>query len=146
MDPRFRNFISDEEEKKILEAIARAEKKSSGEIRIHLHKKTQGDIMDQALRKFHELGMTHTRERNAVLIFIDVDRKQFAIIGDEGIHRKVGPDFWTSISQILSESFRRGDYTGGIIRAVEAIGEKLKHHFPWHEDDTNELPDDISYD
>jgi len=146
MDPRFRHFLSDDDEKKILEAIAKAEAKTSGEIRVHLHKKIKGDILENAIRKFRELEMHRTRERNGILIFIDVDSRRFAVIGDEGIHRKVGQDFWEELKDVLTGYFRRGQYAEGIIRAVERIGERLKQYFPVKEDDTNELPDDISYD
>ncbi len=145
MHPDFKWFINDEQEKQILEAIGRAEKNTSGEIRVHLHKKTGGDILNQAVKTFKELGMDQTALRNGVLIFIDVDRRKFAVVGDEGIHRKVGPEFWESIRDVLQTYFKKEQYTEGLIRAIEEIGNQLKNYFPYQDDDINELPDDISF-
>ena len=41
--------------------------------------------------------------------------------------------------------FRNGEFAEGLEKAVSAVGEKLKAYFPYHEDDTNEQPDDISF-
>ena len=144
MHPDFKWFINDEQEKQILEAIGRAEKNTSGEIRVHLHKKTSGDILEQAVKTFKELGMDKTALRNGVLIFIDVDRRKFAVVGDEGIHQKVGSEFWGTIRDILQSHFKKEQYTGGLIQAIEEIGNQLKNYFPYQDDDINELPDDIS--
>ena len=145
MDPAFKNFLSDEDEKRILEAIATAEKNTSGEIRIHLHRQGKGDTYKNAVRTFKKLGMDQTALRNGVLIYIDIDKKEFAIIGDKGIHEKTGENFWKTIARILHEYFSQGKYTEGIIQAVLETGEQLKKHFPYQADDKNELPDEISY-
>ncbi len=144
MDPEFRFFIDDEQEKEILKAIAGAEKNTSGEIRVHLHRKTSGDIMKKSVETFNKLEMYKTALRNGVLIFIDVDRRKFAVVGDRGIHEKVGPEFWEKIAVILKDNFKKGDFAGGIIRAIDEIGHQLKKYFPYQADDINELPDDIS--
>jgi len=145
MKKAFRHFISDADEQKILQAIARAEKNTSGEIRVHLHKGAKGDVMQNAVRTFEKLGMHKTALRNGILFYIDIDRKEFAVIGDKGIHEKVGKDFWEKLAAILKEHFRNGDYAGGIIRAIDETGMQLKKYFPYHADDINELPDEISY-
>lgn len=97
------------------------------------------------MKTFKELGMDQTALRNGVLIFIDVDRRKFAVVGDEGIHRKVGPEFWESIRDVLQTYFKKEQYTEGLIRAIEEIGNQLKNYFPYQDDDINELPDDISF-
>ncbi len=146
MDQRFLDFIDDRGERRILEAIARAERHSSGEIRVHLHRGGGKDIYQRAVKTFERLGMHKTRLRNGILIYVDTGGRRFAVIGDEGIHRKVGQNFWEQIRDILAEHFRRGQYTDGIVRAIDAIGLALAEHFPYSDDDINELPDEISFD
>ncbi len=145
MHPDFRKFISDEDEIRILKAIAEAEKNTSGEIRVHLHRRGKADVYNNAVETFEKIGMTKTALRNGVLIYIDIDKKQFAVIGDKGIHEKVGKDFWEKITGILQDYFKRGDYTGGLVEAIAEIGAQLKKYFPYQKDDINELPDEISY-
>ena len=49
------DFFSKEEEQQIISAIEAAEMQTSGEIRVHLSKKSQKDLMEHALRIFHKL-------------------------------------------------------------------------------------------
>ncbi len=146
MDPRFLDFIDEAGERRILEAIGRAERHSSGEIRVHLHKGGGEDVYQRAVETFNRLEMYKTRLRNGILIYVDTRGRRFAVIGDEGIHRKVGSGFWEKIRDILAEHFRRGQYTEGIVRAIDVIGLALAEHFPYSDDDINELPDEISFD
>ena len=97
-----------------------------------------------AEKAFVRLGMTATKDRNAVLFFIVPARHKFVVLGDSGIHERVGQEFWHRMVRTLSEKFRQGDFTGGIVAAIEAVGDGLARHFPYcAETDTNELPDDV---
>jgi uncharacterized membrane protein len=97
-------------------------------------------------RAFARMGMARTRQRNAILFFIVPARRRFVVLGDEGIHAKVGQDFWDAVAAAVSERFRRGDFTGGLVHGVEVVGEQLARHFPFDpETDVNELPDDVDF-
>ena len=111
-------------------AIARAEARSSGEIRVSLAPFFWGDVRRTAEQAFQRLGMAATPERNAGLIFVVPARRSFAVIGDAGIHARVGPGFWVEVSERLGAAFRAGRYTEGLIAGVEALGERLAQHFP----------------
>ncbi|MFN7119672.1 MAG: TPM domain-containing protein [Saprospiraceae bacterium] len=138
-------FFSKDDEARIVQAIQDAEHNTSGEIRVHLEKKLEEDVLVEAQRVFTKLGMHQTAERNGVLIFIAPQHRKFAIIGDEGINQLVGEDFWAAERDIIQQHFRQGAYAEGICKAIEQVGEKLKAHFPYQTDDTNELSDEISY-
>lgn len=139
-------FFSETDEQRIITAIREAEMNTSGEIRVHLESDPKGDIMKEALRTFHRLGMHKTKQRNGVLILLAPQQRQFAIIGDEGIDEVVPEDFWNEERDIIQEHFRRGDYGDGVVAAIQRVGEKLKAFFPRQDDDVNELSDEISYD
>jgi uncharacterized membrane protein len=100
-------------------------------------------VWKAAERAFERLGMTATRNRNAVLFFVVPARHKLVVLGDSGINEKVDADFWPRIVRALAERFRQSDFTGGIVAGIEAVGEELAMHFPRLDSDTNELPDDV---
>jgi uncharacterized membrane protein len=129
---------------RIKEAIQKAERRTSGEIRVSVARLFWGNVRKAAENTFERLGMTATKQRNAVLFFIAPARHEFVVLGDRGIHGKVGQEFWLQIALILSERFKQGDFTGGIVAGIETVGEGLAQHFPYcAETDVNELPDDV---
>lgn len=138
-------FFSQDEEATIVEAIRHAELATSGEIRVHVEVGAEAPALAVAQRVFNHLGMDKTRDRNAVLILLEVDRREFAIIGDEGIDKVVPADFWESERDLMQTHFRQGEFARGIALAIGQVGEKLKEFFPHQSDDINELPDTISY-
>ena len=139
-------ILHTEEEKIVVDAIAAAEKNTSGEIRVHIEKACKGDAMERAKEVFEKLGMTATEARNGVLIYIAEESRKFAIIGDSGIHAKVGDDFWDHSKELMLSHFKKGEFVGGIKEAVLSCGDALKKHFPFEQNDSNELSNEISYD
>ena len=145
MEIKASTFFTPEQQKDILRAIKRAEKKSSGEIRVHLETSLEGDVMDRAAWVFKMIGMHRTELHNGVLLYLAVKDKKFAIIGDSGINAVVPEEFWDRIRDHLYERFATGQFAEGVTEAVILTGEQLRTHFPRMEDDVNELPDDISF-
>ena len=131
---------------RIVAAIAKAEKLSSGEIRIHVTSHKPDDLEARAIRRFRMLGMDRTRERNGVLIYVATTARRFRILGDVAIHEKCGPEFWKEVAGAMEEHFRRGEFTEGVVRGIERVGEVLARHFPRRSDDANELPDQVTED
>ncbi len=131
---------------KLIEAIQHAEKETSGEVRVYVELRCKYiDAMERAEELFFQLNMQHTGDRNGVLVYVALKDRQFAILGDEGIHKKVGDHFWKKQAAGMREAFREKQYVDGIATAVRSIGESLKTYFPHQPDDENELPDDIIY-
>ncbi|HET8798073.1 MAG TPA: TPM domain-containing protein, partial [Thermoanaerobaculia bacterium] len=125
-----KDFLASLDQPRIVEAIASAEKRTSGEIRVHVQPKARGDINEVAARTFERLGMTKTALRNGVLLFIACEEQRFVILGDRGIDEKAPPGFWDAIAAKLRERFKAGEYTEGIVEAIHAAGEELRHDFP----------------
>ncbi|HLK68654.1 MAG TPA: TPM domain-containing protein [Bryobacteraceae bacterium] len=134
------------DKERIKRSIQRAERRTSGEIRVSVSPLFWGDVRKVAEKAFQRLGMTATKDRNAVLFFVVPARRAFVVLGDSGIHEKVGQDFWHHIADTVSGKFKQGDFTGGLVAGIEAVGEDLAKHFPGDTgSDTNELPDDVDY-
>jgi len=140
------SFFSKEQQAQILAAVKEAEKETSGEIRVHIESSLNGDVLDRAAWLFKKLSMDKTAARNGVLFYLAVKDRKFAIIGDSGINSKVQTGFWNEISELLGKNFKEGKFTEGLSQGIIKAGEQLKTHFPYQEDDINELPDEISFD
>ncbi len=137
-------FLDKQEEEEVVEAIRQAEKKTSGEIRVHIEHTCKGDIWTRAMEVFHLLKMDNTKEDNGVLIYVAVDDREFIIYGDKGINAVVPKDFWESTKEAIVAQFKKGDFKQGLIDGILKAGKELHEHFPWSEGDKNELPDKIS--
>jgi uncharacterized membrane protein len=129
----------------VVAAIAAAEKTTSGEIKVHIEPRApSADTYARAVEVFDRLGLTQTKLRNAVLIYIASDDRRFAFVGDSGIHAAVGDPFWSEATQTLSKHFRAAEVRQGLVGAIEAIGVRLAAAFPRGDADENELSDEIS--
>ena len=138
-------LFTEQEQEQISNAIADAEKATSGEIRIAIEEHCEGDAFEKATSYFEKLGMDKTSRRNGVLIFLAHADHKFAIIGDKGINNVVPVDFWETTKVAMKAHFSSGNLAQGIIAGVMLAGEQLAHFFPSTHDDINELPNDIIY-
>lgn len=140
-------FFTDAEKAQIVEAIRNAERRTSGEVRVFVESRCRYmDPLDRAAEVFFMLEMDETDDRNAVLVYVAMKDRQLAVFGDEGIHNKVGSEYWTKEVELLINKFNSENYGEGISRCVTDIGEALHHFFPFDNDtDKNELPDEIVF-
>ena len=137
-------FLSHDEERQVVAAIAEFEKSTSGEIRVHLTRKADRPLRKAAEETFERLGMTATVRRNGVLFFVDVRAHELVVLGDRGIHEVVEEEFWAAVVERIREAFARRDYARGLVDGIRMAGNALVEHFPPVPDDENELPDTIS--
>ncbi|MBP1659963.1 MAG: hypothetical protein H6P95_1155 [Candidatus Aminicenantes bacterium] len=127
-------------------AVAEAERATSGEIRVSVARFFWGSVRHAAERAFERLGMTRTKDRNGVLFFIVPSRKKFVVLGDSGIHAKVGQEFWECLARLMSGHFRKSEFTEGLVAAIGEAGRQLAAHFPCDiKTDVNELADDVDF-
>jgi uncharacterized membrane protein len=140
-----KTFFSETEQQQIVAAIQQAELNTSGEIRVHIEPTCDGDAYDRAKTVFESLGMHATELKNAVLFYVAYTSKKFAILGDSGIHEKVSQQFWDAEKEVLLSYFKENKHAEGLSKAIMDAGQKLKQHFPYQSDDTNELSNDISF-
>jgi uncharacterized membrane protein len=141
-----KELFTEELQKQVVTAIETAELNTSGEVRVHLDDKCKGEVLDRAAYVFEKLEMHKTEQRNGVLFYLAVQDKKFAILGDAGINQKVSDNFWEEIKSDVISNFKKGDFAGGLSSGIVKAGEQLKAHFPYQEDDVNELDNEISFD
>jgi len=141
-------LIQDAEQRKIVEAIKKAERNTSGEIRVFVESRcSYVNAMDRAKEIFFNLQMDRTEEHNGVLVYVALEDRQMALYGDEGIYKKTGGDpYWAYELNMMKNLFQEGKIADGIASCVINIGTSLAKHFPYNIDtDKNELPDDIVF-
>ena len=140
-----KDLFTEAEQQQMVAAIQQAEKNTSGEIRVHIEKKCKEDVLDHAAYMFDALEMQKTELRNGVLIYLAVEDRKLAILGDAGINQKVPINFWEEVKNTMINHFKKGAYAQGLSEGIIQAGEQLKSHFPYQKNDVNELSDDISF-
>lgn len=139
------NFFTEAQKAQIISAIKSAELNTSGEIKVHIEAGSGLNPMDRAIEVFSMLEMHKTEQENAVLFYLAVSDRKFAILGDKGIDKVVPENFWESVKELLKSYFVRNEYTDGLVAGIHLAGEQLKKYFPYQSDDINEISDDISF-
>ncbi|MCX8080468.1 MAG: TPM domain-containing protein [Bacteroidia bacterium] len=142
---KFKAF-SKEEEKKIQQAIRESEKLTTGEIRLLVAANISDDILKFAEKKFHQMGMYNTNNRNAVLFVLCLKKRQVAVWADEGIYKAAGEEFWKNIVEEIVGNFKENHGVDGIVSAIRHCGDALRKFFPAEgKENPNELSDEIEY-
>ena len=140
-----REFLTKAEAEAINSAINVAERSSSAELKLVLARHCWCDLKAKAHNIFSELDLDRTEQRNCILLMLVVSNREFLIYGDQGIHEKVGQDFWDDIRDDMVNAFVRDEFGEGLSTAIRQIGEKLALYFPFHQDDTDEVSNEIIY-
>jgi uncharacterized membrane protein len=137
--------VQPHEEQRIVAAIEAAERVTSGEVRVHLNDTCSGDPLRDAQKQFQKLGMHRTAERNAILFFIALESHKFAVVGDSGIHAKVGQSFWEGIRDHMVPELKEGRWVGALELGIAEAGRALAEHFPHQgSKDRDELSNEVS--
>ena len=100
-------------------------------------------VRQAAFMQFYSSGLYKTRESNGVEIYLSLLEREVVVIGDSGIHAKMGNTHWDTVRDLIIQGIRQGDICGGICRAIDSCGKALAEHFPPRPDDINELPDQV---
>ena len=135
----------------IAEMVGEAEGATSAELRVHLERRVPRaggpappDALGRAREVFARLEMHRTALRHGVLIYLALEDRQVALVGDEGIHARVGDAYWPQIRDLMVERLRRGEARAAVVDAVRELGRTLARHFPRQPGDSNELSDSVS--
>jgi uncharacterized membrane protein len=129
---------------RVVAAIRAAETGTSGEIRVVIARHKAEEPVKAAQAYFYGTGMANSLHRNGILIFLAPRSRRFAVIGDSAVHEKCGDAFWTSLTDAMSDHFRRGKFTDGLVHGIERAGELLAKTFPRSKDDPAARPPQAS--
>ncbi len=142
------HFVDDDELLRITNRIKEIEKTTSGEICVtikehrHLLEKKK-NIRELAQEEFIRLGINKTKDSTGILIFILLEDRQFYIVADNGINKKVSQSVWDSIRDDMQGMFVKGEFCKGILHGLTEVGKVLSAHFPVKPGDKNEISDRV---
>ena len=136
-------FLHALDDQQIAEAIAQAEKTTSGEIRVFVSESAVNEPVLEAEKQFLRMGMMKTAQRNGVLIYFAPKSQKYAVVGDKGVHEKCGQKFWEHITEEMTPLLKAGKFTAAVLLAVKEIGAALAKEFPPVAGDKNELPNRV---
>ncbi len=142
--PLIYKFLNDDELLRITNRIKAEEKQTAGEICISIKEhrsllQKKKSVKELAREEFFKLGIDKTRDKTGIIIFLLLEARQFYILADEGINKKVPEKTWDAIKDEIQEHFIEGRFSEGIIHGVDRVGKILREHFPIKPDDTNEI-------
>jgi putative membrane protein len=98
---------------------------------------------EAASREFLRRGLTRTREKTGVLIYLALAEHHAEILADTGIADRVDAGIWADIVADLTAAIRDGRMTEGLIGAIRRTGAILAEHAPPRLDDVDELPNKV---
>lgn len=138
------DYLNDDELLRISNKIKEMEKLTAGEICVSIKEnvpvfKRKKSIKELAQEEFFKLGIQNTVDDTGILIYILFGRREFYILADKGINEIVPQDTWDKIKDEMHQKFSKGEFSKGIINAVERVGKILAGHFPVKPDDINEI-------
>lgn len=96
-----------------------------------------------AMEQFVLRGITRTRDRTAILIFVSLAERYARIIADDGIAARVPQAEWQQAVDALIGHMREGRIADGFVAAIDRCANVLAVHFPRTEEQQDELPDRI---
>lgn len=100
-------------------------------------------VRDRSLLSFYQKGLHRTKNQTGILVFISLLERKVRIMGDRGIHAKIGQAFWNARASELVKGIREGKALEVLTEVITKCGAELTTHFPCGPDNPDEVPDDV---
>lgn len=98
---------------------------------------------DAALREFTARGLTRTRARTGVLLYVALQERYAEVLVDTGLDGAIDESVWRGVVSALLDAARQDRLRDGLVEAVTAIGRVLASHAPSTADEIDELPNKV---
>ena len=90
---------------------------------------------------FHQHGLSRTKARNGVLLFISRLEHRVIVLADSGVDGALDADeSWQDVVSLVLAGIRKARLADGIVSGVENIGAILARHMPAPPRNLDELP------
>ncbi len=100
-------------------------------------------VHHRAVRHFVESGVSRTKDRTGILIFISLLEHRVEILADSGINQHIKPEKWQGLVDKIIIGIKKGDVVDNLVETIGECGNMLVEYFPIQPDDVNELSDKI---
>jgi putative membrane protein len=91
---------------------------------------------------FYDLGISRTRGRNGILVFVSTFERSCVVLPDIGIDIARLQPGWAKAGDAMNAAVKSGKLST-FLDALESLGPLLAETLPRTEDDENELPDEV---
>lgn len=130
-------------------AVAEQERRHRGELRVAIEGGlplqallARRTARERALELFTRLRVWDTEDNAGVLIYVLLADRRVEVVGDRGIHARVGASAWEEICGAMQRDFAAGRFEPGMLSGLAAVSDLLQKHFPARPgSNPNELPD-----
>ena len=100
------------------------------------------EVQRSAREAFFDRRVHHTASGGGVLIYVSLYERTAAVLADEAVLDKLGPDALVDLCDLLTGKLRDGaDLTTALCDTIAATGDRLAGVLPDAPDDVNEIPD-----
>lgn len=99
------------------------------------------DVRTAARAAFVDLGVSRTRARTGLLVYVALGELAVEVVADIGLDGIDNDRDWRAAVTYLRECLRAGPALPRLLTALDALGPPLAALYPRADDDANELPD-----
>ena len=99
-------------------------------------------VHDVACAAFVDRGITRTKGRNGIFVFVSTFERKVEIIADIGIDTSALGEPWRAATASAREAVAGLDFDR-FVEALRSLGPALGAAMPHTDDDVNELPDEV---
>lgn len=96
-------------------------------------------VQQRAYNEFYLNHVAKTSQRTGIMIFISLMEQQTIVMADEAISKKLPPNTWQEIVDIIVNAVKSKNTANGLKDAIKMCGQILSEHFPIQPGDKNEL-------
>ena len=118
-------------------AIAADERRHLGELRLAIESHLPPlaawrglNASARAREAFARLRVWDTEHNNGVLVYVLMAERRVEIVADRGLAARVTEADWAPVCAAMAAAYARGDWRGGSLAGVRAVGDLLTVHFP----------------
>lgn len=135
-------YLSEEDLKAIEQIITEEEAKTSSELCVSIKYTLplfNKNIENYSSKLFKKYKIFNTKNRNGILILFILKSRQFYILFDEGIYKKIDKNYLNLLTSGISQEIKNKNLLDGIIYSIKELNKIISQNFPIEKNDINEL-------
>ena len=105
-------------------------------------RRMDGEVARAARAAFVDLGISRTRDRSGILVYVSLFERRVEVVADIGVPREISAGGVAALDQALGS----GPTMDRFIAALLSLKGRLADELPRRPDDVNELPDEVDDD
>ena len=125
-----KHFLAQVDHDRLHRVIQAAENGTSARIVVYITHQGITDPLTKAHAVFRKMKLETEAERTGFLLFLAPKTQKFAVLGGTALHEKFGQSWWDGITRVVTSHFKEGNFTEGLLAAIQMAGLEFQQHFP----------------